>query len=53
MKLLNGLIKMPYKKPCEDCGKKFQPNTSSQKFCNSCAEKRYKRRFKDKNKKLK
>jgi len=41
---------MPYKKPCEDCGEKFQPNSPQQKLCDSCWEKKRsgKRKLKEK-----
>lgn len=30
---------MPLPKPCNRCGKKFKPNTSVNKLCDSCREK--------------
>jgi len=30
---------MPFPKPCNRCGKKFQPNTKFRKLCDECIEK--------------
>lgn len=37
--LLRGVHKMPFPKPCDRCGEKFQPQTAHNRLCDDCRAK--------------